>query len=365
MSVTTDLTLQKLTPPGYFNLSEAASSAQKDFMAWFQLQLTDSGTQADALRLLVLSPWLVSFSDTPRVPYLNYLLSTYGIGFFGGTNTQAAYLYALISGAWSTSVLVNIKTILDALCMPPFSWFLSDLSPRVLNGILTPAITDAGFLIYSTAASPATPANTPYADLTWGVPAGWARKKSSALSYSRGYLSGSNIIWSAPRTVADFTNETLFSAAVPLAVPSAGTVCIVNDDGTGDKRSIYYSDGSAWRKNSATNENLGLVPGDGTLPDENTIAIWAPNPSSVPYAIASADPPLVTSETQGYGMFAGMANTMISANAITCQITQIAGGSIALATLLTLFRRIKPIPITIKVVIDGTTYTISDSRAIA
>ena len=358
-----DLTVQKLTPPGYFNLQEDAASEHRDYITWFQNQLTFRLNLASSLAELVLTPWLVDFDDSPRSPWINYLLRTYGFGFFGGTNSQAAFLYQLISSAWDTSTITNVKTVLDAFCLPPFSWFDAEFLPRVLSGILVPSITDTGFLIYSTAASPSTPTNTPYVGRIWTVPTGWTRAPSSAVNYCRGYLSGSNIIWCSPRPVSDFTNSTYFSAIVPLSVPSAGTVCIVDDDGTGDRRSVYYSDGSAWRKNSMTNVNLGLVPSTGQRPVPEAVAVWAPNPTSVPYALSSDLPPPSDGNTQGYGTFAGCANTDITNNTLFLRLRQIDGGSVAIATLLSVLRRIKPISLTLKVNIDNIEYIVNDARS--
>ena len=371
MSLSDKLTLQNLTPPGYFDLSESAPAQHQAYMSWFQTQLTLSAQQAAALSTLVLSPWLVEFNDSPRAPYLNYLLNTYGMGFFGGTNNQAAALYQLISGSWKTSVLQNIKTIIDAFCLPPFSWFQANLSPMILSGALLPSITDQGFLIYSTNASPLKPANTPYTasaggvPASWSVPSGWTFAAASAVTYCRGYLVGSNIVWCSPRPVSDFLNAPYFSASIPSSVASAGTICFVNSDGSGDTGAVYYSDGTAWRKTSTSNVNLGEIQSGGLIPSDEIVTVWAPNPSSVPYAIASSVQPPVSGPTQGYGDFGAWSDTSISSNEITIQVTQIAGGSIAIATLLAVLRRIKPVSTAITIEISGVQYSVKDARAIS
>lgn len=363
MSITTALTVQKLTPPGYFDLSEVAAAKHRDYIAWFQQQLTLRSDIASALSQLVLTPWLVDFEDAPRAPWLSFLLKTYGLGSFGCTNNQAAALYKLASSAWSTSTLENMKTVLDTFCLPPFSWFDATYLPRIYSGLFVPSVTDTGFLIYSTASSPSTPANTPYASRAWTVPTGWTRAPSSAVKYSRGYLSGSNIIWCAPRAVSDFTNATYFSATIPAAVPSAGTLCIVDADGTGDRRAVYYSDGTAWRKNSMTNINLGLVVPSAGRPTPEAITVWAPNPDSVSYSVASSVPPPADGATQGHGTFAGWAGTIISANQVVLRLHQLSGGSSAIAIVISMLRRVKPTSLNIKVTIDGTDYIVNDARA--
>lgn len=363
MSITTDLTVQKLTPPGYFDLSEVAASKHRDYITWFQQQLSLSATQAAALSQLILTPWLVDFNDLPRAPWLSFLLRTYSVGAYDCTNNQAAGLYKLVSSGWSSSTLVNMKTILDTFCLPPFSWFDAEFLPRIYSGLFVPSVTDTGFLIYSTLPSPSTPANTPYSNRSWTVPSGWTRAPSSAVKYCRGYLSGSNIIWCAPRSVSDFENATYFSASIPSAIPSAGTLCIVDADGTGDRRAVYYSDGTAWRKNSMSNVNLGLVVPTAGRPNPEAVAVWAPNPSSVAYALASSVPPPTDGTTQGYGTFAGWAGTTTSANEVILRLHQLSGGAAAIAVVTSILRRVKPVSLTVKVNIDGIIYTISDARS--
>jgi hypothetical protein len=362
VSIVTELTLQKLTPTGYFNLLESAPAKHKDYMTWFKQQLDFQSDISVQLKALVLTPWLIDFNDAPRAPYVNHLLTTYGFGFYSGTNNQAAALYKLISGAWDKSLIANVKRVLDTFCLPPFSWFAVDLLPRIYSGILVPAITDTGFLMYTTAASPATPADTPYTNRVWVVPSGWTRAASSAVNYCRGYLVGSNIKWCAPRPVSDFSNETYFSATLPLAVPTAGTLCIVLDDGTNDKNAVYYSDGTAWRKNSMTNVNLGLVPLSGERPDPEAIAVWAPNPSSVTYSISSAIRPPADGNSEGYGTFAGWADIDVVNNELKIRLEQIAGGDLAIATVLAVMRRIKPLQFKLTVSIDNVDYEVSDAR---
>jgi hypothetical protein len=363
MSITTELTVSKLTPPGYFDLSEVAATKHRDYIAWFQYQLDFRSAQSVALSTLVLTPWLVEYNDSPRVPWINYLLKSYGFGFFGGTNNQAASLYKLISGAWDTSTITNIKTVLDAFCLPPFSWFDAELLPRVYSGILVPSVTDTGFVIYSTSSSPTTPSNTAYSNRSWIAPTGWTRTPSSAVSYCRGYLTGSNIVWCSPRSTNDFANATYFSGTVPLSIASAGTLCIVDDDDTGDRRAVYYSDGTAWRKNTLPNIELGEVPQTGDRPDPEAVTVWAPNPSSVTYTISSSLAPPSDGNTQGYGTFAGWAGTDITNNELVLKLSQISGGQIAIATLIAVLRRIKPVSFGMSINIDDVIYTVTDARA--
>ena len=365
MDVVTELTVAKLTPPGYFNLSPSALDSTVDYVAWWNNILSRTANNSVNLKTLILTPWL--YEDYPVsgeiVSWLKFLLSMYGFGFFMGTNSQAAYLYQLVSSAWSLSTIYNITMILQTLSMSPFSWF-TQRSPLISSGNFVSDLIDTGFIIYSTAASlPATPAATVYVARAWEIPSGWAQSASSATYYCRGYISGTTIIWSTPRAVSDFENAYVFSAAVPVAVPSAGTVAIVNDDGSGDIASVYYSDGTAWRKNSIPNADLGLVdPTTVARPDPEAITVWAPDPSTVSYAISSACPPPSSGPTEGYGTFATWAETTTFNNEITIYVTQIAGGNTALAVLIELLRRIKPVNKILNLEVSGTEYIITDAR---
>lgn len=365
MDVITELTVDKLTPPGYFNLSASALDSTVDYVTWWNNILSRMANNSVNLKTLLLTPWL--YEDYPEtgeiVPYLQFLLSMYGFGFFMGTNLQAAYLYRLVSSAWSTSAIYNIQKILDTLSAAPFSWFTEN-SPAIVAGNLLPSIMDTGFIIYSTAGSlPATPSATAYVARAWEVPSGWTVAASSATYYCRGYISGATIVWSTPRPVSDFENAYIFSAAVPVTTPATGTVAIVNDDSTGDIASVYYYDGTAWRKNSTPNSDLGLVdPATGVRPDPEAITVWAPDPSTVSYPIDSELPPPLSGPTEGYGTFSTWAETSIFNNEIAIYVTQVDGGNTALATLIEALRRVKPANKILTLVVSGTEYTITDAR---
>lgn len=361
MDVVSALTVKNLTPPGYFNLSASAKQPTIDYVTWWNNILSRLANDSVNLKQLLLTPWLYDHPDSPRTPWLQYLTTLYGMGFFGGTNNQAAYLYRLLSSAWSTSTIYNISMILQTFSLPPFSWF-EMVSPGITAGNLVSSLMDTGFLIYSTAVSPATPAATDYSPRAWTVPAGWTQKAASAVKYSRGYISGETIIWCTPRPISDFNNAYVFSASVPIAVPSVGTIAIVNDDGSGDISSVYYSDGIAWRKNSTPNADLGSVDPVGFRPVPEAITVWAPNPDLVTYAVDSQVPPPFDGNSQGYGTFASWAENQIFNDEIAITVIQIAGGTVALATLIELLKRVKPVNKTFTLEVSGEKYTITDVR---
>ena len=365
MDLSAKMTVAALTPPGYFNLATDAPATHKAYITWWNAILADRVAQATALKTLILTPWLVTHLDSPRTVWLDYLLKQYGFGFFGGTNNQAAALYKLISNGWNFSTIKNILLVIQTLCLAPFSWFDSTFIPHIVTGNLFPSQTDTGFIIYSVAGTtPPTPHATTYAARAWATPAGWTATAASATYYSRGYVSGASVIWCTPRPVTDFAVPPAYSASIPVAVASAGTICVVESDGTGDHGVIYYSDGSAWRKNSYTNVDLGLISGI-ERPTPEAITVFAPNPTSVTCAIDSSQPPPVAGPTAGYGTFSTWAATAIMTNEITIQLHQLVGGSIATATLFELLRRIIPTGKTFFVVIDSVEYNITDKRKIS
>ena len=92
------------------------------------------------------------------------------------------------------------------------------------------------------------------------------------------------------------------------------------------------------------------------------ITVWAPDPTTVSYAIDSAVPPPSSGPTDGYGTFATWAETAVFNDQISISVTQVAGGTVALAVLFELFRRIKPVNKTFSIDISGTEYTITDVR---
>ena len=361
MDMINALTVSKLTPPGYFNLSEDAPAFHKAYITWWNAILARRATQADALRELVLTPWLVNHPDSPRTVWLNYWLTQYGMSYFGGTNNQAAAIFKLVSNAWQRSTLANMLLIINTLSSAPFSWFSTD---SIIPGYYVPLDVDPGFIVYSNAVSiPATPAPTAYAARAWVSPTGFTKAAASSTFYTRGYKSGLTVVWCAPRSVSDFLMSRVYSAAVPVAVSPVGTVCIVDDDSTGDRSTIYYSDGAVWRKNSTPNADLGeVIPVSITRPVPEAVAVWSPNPALVTYAVESETPPPVSGATQGFGTFAGWASVTVATGQTIIQLTQIAGGAVAMATLFDLLRRVKPVGKSFFIIVDGVTYKILDTR---
>lgn len=342
-------TVLKLTPPWFFNTRENATQKTKDFITWWNAILAQRVDNQNLLRQLILTPWLFTYPDSPRNPWLNYLLETYGFAFFGGTNAQAAALYKMVSGSWSTSSVTNFTLALGTFAMPPFQWLDVSFVPRVSAGIFVPDLVDTGFVVFSSAASPSAPANVAYTPRNWGAPTGWTRTPTDAIWYARGYLSGGNIVWCAKQLTNDPAYPDTggvppfyYSVNVPIAIPSAGVLAIVDDDSTGDRRSLYYSDGSTWRKTSTPNADLGLVNPTGGRPMPEAITVWAPNPVTITYALQSQKPPPSDGFTQGYGTFATFGNLSAFSGEIELQVKLMDESPVALSTIIAVLRRIKP-----------------------
>lgn len=191
------------------------------------------------------------------------------------------------------------------------------------------------------------------------------------MRYARGYLVGDVVTWCSSRLVApDFEIPFAFSADVPMAIAAEGTLVIVNDDGTGDKKCIYYSDGTTWRKNSTTNPDLGLVIPETARPVPEAITVYAPNPATAGYAITSEVPPPSDGNTQGFGTFAAYSGTTVFSGVLTVQCKLLTSNPAALATLIAVLRRVKPVNFTLILKVTNLddeilTFTIADAREAA
>lgn len=349
MTLAEKSTVLKLTPPWYFNTRQGATQKTKDFITWWDNILANRVQNQELLRTLILTPWLFTFPDTPRNPWLNYLLSTYGFAFFGGTNTQASALYKMVSGSWSLSAIENFALCLGTFAMPPFQWIDVGFIPRVSAGIFVPSIADTGFIVFSSDSSPSAPASVTYNPRNWLPPTGWTRSPNNAVWYARGYISGGNIVWCTKQLTNDPAYPLTggvppfyFSADVPLAVPAVGVIAIVEDDSSGDRNTIYYSDGSVWRKSSTPNADLGLVDPTGPRPVPEAITVYAPNPATINYALQSQKPPPSDGPTEGYGTFATFGNLSTFSGELELQVKLTTESPVALATLIAMLRRIKP-----------------------
>jgi hypothetical protein len=341
-----DKTFRELTAPGYFNFSSTQKPQTLKVSNWFNSVYSLTTEQVnlfdDIFRLWQTRDY--SGVTVSRTPWIKYLLNQYGIDWFSGNEQQAAALVGIVSAGYSDLVIENFQYLLAKLSEPPFDWITdSGGSSQVVFGSQVPAQLSEILVIYSNSVSlPATPSNTPYVERDWEPPTDWTLYPSSSTYLSRGYLVGSNIVWTT--AISTSAAQRFFMAAdlldFPLS-PIAGDVTLVNDDGTGDTVSTYFYDGSQWRKNSTLYSNQGLVS-DGVPSDPQQRVVAAPDESTSPFPISSETPPPLDGLSLGYGMYSGLANQIISANIIYVYIELTTEGLANLGVIINLFRRIKP-----------------------
>lgn len=331
-----DISFRKLTAPGYFNFSDSQTEDTKKYIAWFDSVtnlVKDQITRFDSFHRLWITYDYSSCTIT-RTPYIAYLLNKYGIQWFLGTDQQAAALIGLVSRSYSDSLTLNYQYFFQALSSTPFSWVNG--TSQIVAGYKDPAIFAENLVVYSNSpTAPATPAAMPYVDRNWIAPPGWSKQPASSTYFSRGYISGGNIVWMTPRSTSlsykytEIANTTSFPAT-----PSIGDMAIVNNDSSGDYGSIYYYDG-IWRKTTTTNINQGLASDAGL-----TIrAVLAPVTSG---ELSSANPPPTSGRSQGYGKYAGLYQSTIYSGSINIMMDLTTDGNNNLGIIIYLLRKLKP-----------------------
>lgn len=330
-------TFQQLTAPGYFDFSGTQTAKTAAMVAWFDGVTADLETQAnlfdETFRLWATRDY--SAVTVSRHPWLLHLMKQNGIDWFHGSNQQAAALLSYVTKSYPTSIAQCFQELFDFLVAVPIEWITT--VGDIATGYNTPVKWAETLVIYSTAGSlPATPSPTAYTERAWSAPASWSKTASSATFYSRGYLSGGDIVWLTPRST---TGLSMMSDAANLASmpgsPATGDLCGVKDDGTGDVGAIYCWDGAAWRKTTTPNENQGMVgidsPKDGS-------GVFAPTSGYISSEVA----PPASGPTQGYGFYGIYGGFDLRESGIFLQMALTTAGVANLGMIITLARRIKP-----------------------
>lgn len=338
--------LPDISPTGFFNTTNTASQATQNFIAFFNAFFAFVASQVttfDNLYRLFLST-NYSVVNLARAPFLQILLSQFGIAWFLGSNQQAAALLALISSSWSSSSGENMRRILNVFAASPFNWVYESTpgSSQIAFGYLIPAQTWDAFVIYSTSVSaPATPPNTTYNVRALTAPSGWSVQSANATYLSRGYISsGTNIVWSTP--IAVNPQPQILNVATPAALPpsaATGTLAWVQNDSSGDQVSVYFFDGAAWRKTSAPNASGGVAS---IMSAPLPTAVASPNPASVSYPIFSQNPPPASGPSQGYGVYASLANQILNNNTCGVSVVLTDDGFANVDVIIHCLRRVKP-----------------------
>jgi len=345
-------TFKETTAPGYFDLSDSASVATQKIVAWFDAVTSDIetlGNRYDEFFRLWMTKDYSSVTPFPEM-FLYYLADNYGFSYVrNDLNFIRDLLSYLISPARGENFSASLNQLFDA--MVDFGWIIPPWD--VIAGPNTFANYAESLVIYSTSVgAPATPSNTPYVERAWSAPIGWTKLPSSATYLSYGHLSGSDIVWSAPRA----TNLAVVYYSVNLladlpGAPALGSIGLVNNDGTGDTSSGYYYDGTVWQKFTTSNENQGLV---GTDPVNESSAVFAPDGY-----VSSIEPPPASGPSEGYGVYAILgASASLYTIKIVVELTPL--GAQYLDVIITLLKRIKPavLPILLVYTVSGVTNTV-------
>jgi hypothetical protein len=355
-------TLQQLTPPGFLNYSPSANEKTQKIIALFDAVFQARAAQVN-LYDSIFRLWQsrdYSGDETGRNAWLADLAQNCGLSWFIGTNSQLAGLTTTAERGWSANDTANFLYILNQFAAAPFFWVSPGVAFQIVYGTQRPAVFAENFIIFSNSVSlPATPSPITYTPRAWSAPAGWTLQPSSSTYFCRGYISGETIVWSAPLlTTGNFGSSQYASVAGLPGSATTGALGFVQDDTTGDVGSIYYYDGTQWRKNSATNENQGSIAAIG--PDiAGPRAVYAPNPDTSATLITSERQPPVDGPSQGYGMYGGYAIQTVASNQVDVAFDLTADGESNLNVIIYFFRRLKPAKssLSLSFTVDGDEYS--------
>lgn len=331
-----NISFKSLTAPGYFNFSDSQSADTAKYVAWFDALTNYIKQNAERFDSFFRLWKTQDYSGTTinRTPYVEYLLKLYGIQWFNGTDEDAVKVIGLVSRSYVQSTITNIQYLLQALSEAPLSW--TNGIAQIASGGKKSAIFAENLIIFSTSVGlPATPSPQVYPDKSWLAPVGWTKQPSSATYLSRGYLSGGNIVWSAPiSTSTAFKYTTVSTLGTLPGSPSTGDVAIVASDGSGDYGAVYYYDGAVWRKNSTPNSYQGSV---GQI---NARAVFAPDPDTT--QVSSSIQPPVSGPSQGYGIYGSLSSFEIGSLQIYILADLTTEGNNNLSIIMYLLRKLKP-----------------------
>lgn len=336
---------KSLTAPGFFDFSETQTPTTQKIIAWFDAVSAIVQNQTN-LYDAIFRQWEskdYSGITISRTPYLENLLTQYGLRWFLGSNTQAAALLSFLSSGFGDNDALNFQAFFNFISAPPLSWIDNSSNPfQIVSGSKIPTKPAEVFILFSSSVStPPTPPNVLYAPRAWTAPSGWSLNPSSSSYVSRGYLVGTNIVWTTPQNTATQPQFFLVASLATLPPsPPAFSLASVLSDGSGDVGAIYFYDGAVWQKNSSPNVNQGGLPFLIGAPLPRAVA--APDPASVSYPVSSDIAPPATGGSQGYGMYAGLSPQIISSSIFIVSILFTASGFQNLASVINVLRRIKP-----------------------
>jgi hypothetical protein len=336
MSEYTRRTFQQLTAPGYFDYSAQQTEFDVKINTWLN-NTTEIIQENTNLMDSIFRLWAsrsYSLTTVTMTPWIRYLLFQNGIGWYNQNLAIAVKLLIYVTRSYPSSAI---------LCFQQYFAFLFDIGwitqvGQILFSPATPAKFSETFLIYSTSGSPpSTPAPSTYTPLLWTAPTDWTIAASSATYYARGYIDSGNIVWMTPQDVNTVFLMTDYELLADLpGSASTGQLAGVNDDGSGDVGSIYYFDGSVWRKTTGANANQGLVVGQ--APPVPGSSVWTPESDTY----SSGVQPPVDGPSEGYGYYGIYGQLELKAKRIDIIINLTESGVANLGLIVFLFRKIKP-----------------------
>jgi hypothetical protein len=336
MSTYTRRTFQELTAPGYFDYSAGQTEITGKINTWFNgiteiiqnnVNLMDSifrlwASRSYALTTVTMTPWI------------RYLLRQNGIGWYKGSLEIAVRILIYIGKSYPKSAVLCLQQYFDFLVS--IGW-ISQVG-QILFSSQAPARYAETFLIYSDSPTlPATPSSTEYTPLLWSAPTDWSKSANNSTYYARGYIDNGDIVWMTPQSVNTvFLMQDYATIGDLPGSASVGQLAGIADDGTGDVGSIYYWDGTTWRKTTGANSDQGLVVGQ--IPPNPGSSVFAPDTD----IFSSGTQPPADGDSEGFGYYGIYGQLVLDAKRIDVVIDLTTEGVVNLGLIIFLFRKIKP-----------------------
>ncbi len=352
------VSLQKYSPPGYFDLSIEQTEATRKIFEWFKnykITNQEEANRFDFFYRLFLS---VDYTEEISKDFLNYVASQYGLGNISLPANNLKQLLIYVSTPREKKLSSNIQKLIDFLFLEEWISSWGD----VIVGYNSRSNFAEALIIYSDSVTPpTTPTNTSYLPLEWVAPNDWTKTPLNSTYYCRGYLYEGEIIWCNPVSTSIVVKYEIVDdlAALPVS-PTEGDITLVVDDGTTDFQSVYYYDGFYWQKNSTPNANQKNAS---EVRVSQGSEVFAPDD----FLITSQTIPPVDGYSEGYGFY-GIFGQGSLVNRITFRITLTDTGFPNLGLIVQLIKKIKPVGnlLIIYAIYEGETYLldINDINAI-
>jgi len=350
--------LQKFAPPGYFDLSQDNSEITKRIFEWlknYREANQNTPTRFDFFYRLFLS---VNYTEETSKDFLKFEASQYGLANVSLPSNSLKNLLIYVSTPKEKKLSSNIQGLINFLLLN--SWISS--FGDIVVGYNSRSNFAETLLVYSDSLTiPTTPSNTDYTPIEWLAPTDWTKTPLNSTYYCRGYLYEGQIIWDSPISTSLVVKYDTASDLSSLpSSPSLGDVCLVTDDTTDDFQSVYYYNGTSWKKNSTPNASQQNINTAKTTKGSEVFA-------TDNLMITSQTQPPNDGYSQGYGFY-GIFGSGSLVNRVNFRITLTEEGNKNLGLIVQLAKKIKPVGnlLVIYAIYDTTTYLleINDINAI-